>query len=359
VRLLFAHPHTSWNGVRRGGERYLDDLVTHAVAAGHEVRVATATPGTPRRYRRAGARVDELAVPAGHGADEAFGAAVEGLLRAEPCDVVHALEAPAALGAAAAGVPAVLSVLGLPRSPWLAARPSYRAQLAAAGRGAAVVCALGPTAARAVAEATGIEVVVLPPGVRTAAFPLDRRPRDGRTVLFAGAVVEPRKRFADLVAALADVPAAALVVAGPGDPGPALRRVPAVAARTTVLPVQDRDELPALYAAAAVTAVPSVDEAFGLVAVESLACGTPVLAAPGSGPEEIIGGAPVGSVGVVTDDLAAGLRDLLERPRDPQACRDRAQRYDWARIGPEHEAVWRRARERAADRPAPALPSSS
>jgi glycosyltransferase involved in cell wall biosynthesis len=339
VRLLFAHPHTSWNGIRRGGERYLDDLVTHAVAAGHEVRVATATGGTPRRYHRAGAVVDELAVPAGHGADEAFGDAVERLLRVEPCDVVHALEAPAALGAAAAGVSAVLSVLGLPRGAWLASRPSYRAQLAAVGR-AAVVCALGPAAARAVADVTGTEVMVLPPGVRTAAFPLNRRPRDGRTVLFAGAVGEPRKRFADLVAAVEEVPAANLVVAGPGDPWPVLRDAPAVAARTTVLPVDDRDELPAIYAAAAATAVPSLDEAFGLVAVESLACGTPVLAAPGSGPEEIVGNA---LVGVVTDDLTAGLRDLLARPRDPKACRDRARRYDWARIGPEHEAVWQRA----------------
>ncbi len=135
------------------------------------------------------------------------------------------------------------------------------------------------------------------------------------------------------------------MVAGPDGPWPVLDGAPAVAARTTVLPVQDHDTLPALYASAAVTAVPSVDEAFGLVAVESLACGTPVLAAPGSGPEEIVGGAPVG---VVTEDLAAGLRDLLEHPRDPGACRDRARRYDWARIGPEHEAVWRRARGRAA-----------
>jgi glycosyltransferase involved in cell wall biosynthesis len=274
VRLLFAHPYTAWNGVRRGGERDLDDLVTHAVAAGHEVRVATATRGTPRQYHRAGAVVAELAVPAGHGADEAFGEAVERLLRVEPCDVVHALEAPAALGAAAAGVSAVLSVLGLPRSTWLASRPSYRVQLAAVGRDA-VVCALGPAAARAVADVTGTEVMVLPPGIRTAAFPLNRRPRDGRTVLFAGAVGESRKRFADLVAALEEVPAD-LVVGGPGDPWPVLRDAPAVAARTRVLPVDDRDELPAIYAAAAVTAVPSLDEAFGLVAVESLA-GSPIL----------------------------------------------------------------------------------
>lgn len=343
MRLLFAHPYTSWNGVRRGGERYLDGLIAYALAAGHEVRVATTTRGTSRRYHRAGARVDELAVADGRGADEAFGEAVERLLRAEPCDVVQALEAPAALGAAAAGVPTVLSVLGLPRGEWLAARPSYRAQLAAAGR-AALVCACGPTAARAVADVTGTEVPVLPPGFRTAAFPLDRRPRDRRTVLFAGAVGEARKRFADLVAALADVPAAELVVAGPDDPWPVLDRAPDVAARTTVLPLQDHDTLPALYASAAVTAVPSVDEAFGLVAVESLACGTPVLAAPGSGPEEIIAGAPVG---LVTEDLPAGLRDLLAHPRDPEACRARARRYDWARIGPEHEAVWQRARGRA------------
>jgi hypothetical protein len=80
-----------------------------------------------------------------------------------------------------------------------------------------------------------------------------------------------------------------------------------------------------------------------------------VLAVPGSGPEEIIGNAPVG---VVTGDLAAGLGDLLARPRDPEACRDRARRYDWARIGPEHEAVWQRAlaRRRTTGRQAGSAP---
>ncbi len=77
------------------------------------------------------------------------------------------------------------------------------------------------------------------------------------------------------------------MVAGPDGPWPVLDGAPAVAARTTVLPVQDHDTLPALYASAAVTAVPSVDEAFGLVAVESLACGTQVLAAPAAEHEAV------------------------------------------------------------------------
>ena len=342
MRLLLAHPYTSWTGVHRGGERYLDDLVAWAAGAGHDVHVATVRRSGRAEDEHAGARVHELDVAPGPGADERFGTAVEALLARSRrsgggrFDLVHALEAPAALGAAAAGVPVVFSVLGLPRGEWLARRPSYRRQLQEAAAAVDVLCGLTRAAADAVAAVTGTEVAVLPPGVRTAAFPLDPAPRDGRTVLFVGAD-EPRKRFAELVAALEDVPGARLVAVGPKDPEPVLRRHPAVAGRVTVLTLDDPTRLPELYARAAVTAVPAVDEAFGLVVVESLACGTPVLAAPGSGPAEILGDAPVGRV---TDDLAAGLRDLLARSHDPATCRAHALAWDWASVGPAHDDVW-------------------
>jgi glycosyltransferase involved in cell wall biosynthesis len=51
--------------------------------------------------------------------------------------------------------------------------------------------------------------------------------------------------------------------------------------------------LRALYRAAAVALVPSLAEGFGLVAVEAMACGTPVLAANGSALPETTGGAAV------------------------------------------------------------------
>lgn len=52
-----------------------------------------------------------------------------------------------------------------------------------------------------------------------------------------------------------------------------------VADRIHFLPPQTGDDLPALYRAADLVAVPSHNESFGLVALEAQACGTPVLAA--------------------------------------------------------------------------------
>ncbi|MGC4787116.1 D-inositol-3-phosphate glycosyltransferase [Micromonospora sp. DT178] len=49
--------------------------------------------------------------------------------------------------------------------------------------------------------------------------------------------------------------------------------------RVCFLPPQTGDDLPALYRAADLVAVPSYNESFGLVALEAQACGTPVVAA--------------------------------------------------------------------------------
>ncbi|MEH0969591.1 D-inositol-3-phosphate glycosyltransferase [Micromonospora sp. CPCC 205546] len=52
-----------------------------------------------------------------------------------------------------------------------------------------------------------------------------------------------------------------------------------VADRVRFLPPQTGDDLPALYRAADLVAVPSYNESFGLVALEAQACGTPVVSA--------------------------------------------------------------------------------
>src|SRR5207248_5386227 len=51
-----------------------------------------------------------------------------------------------------------------------------------------------------------------------------------------------------------------------------------VADRTTFVGAVAHDRLPLYYSAADVSVMPSSYESFGLVAVESLACGTPVVA---------------------------------------------------------------------------------
>ena len=80
------------------------------------------------------------------------------------------------------------------------------------------------------------------------------------------------------------------------------------------------------YAGADVFVFPSMTDTFGLVLLESLACGTPIAAYPVTGPVDILQGAPAG-VGVLDADLrAAALRALHG---DRAACRRHAEGFSW------------------------------
>jgi glycosyltransferase involved in cell wall biosynthesis len=87
-----------------------------------------------------------------------------------------------------------------------------------------------------------------------------------------------------------------------------------------------RDELARVYAAADVFVMPSQSETFGLVMLESMACGTPVAAYPVEGPLEVVGAPARG--GVLDEDLAAGWYRALALPR--HEARARAMDFSWA-----------------------------
>jgi len=137
-----------------------------------------------------------------------------------------------------------------------------------------------------------------PTGDRDAAVAAARRrlglPARGYVVAFVGRI-QPLKAPDVLVRAAAALrdrnPALAeqltVVICG-GPSGSGLDRPTAlielaaslgILDRVTFLPPQTGDDLPALYRAADLVAVPSHNESFGLVALEAQACGTPVLAA--------------------------------------------------------------------------------
>jgi glycosyltransferase involved in cell wall biosynthesis len=86
-------------------------------------------------------------------------------------------------------------------------------------------------------------------------------------------------------------------------------------------------DLSRAYAGADVMVFPSLTDTFGLVILESLACGTPVAAFPVTGPKDVLsaGGAAVG--GVSADLRAAALAALANGDR--VACRNYAETFSW------------------------------
>ena len=94
------------------------------------------------------------------------------------------------------------------------------------------------------------------------------------------------------------------------------------------------EELPYYYSAADVCVIPSHYESFGLVALEALACGTPVIASDVGSLAEII---VPGKTGYIVEDiperLAEKIAAFLFRPKpDGEQIRASISRYSWENI---------------------------
>lgn len=193
---------------------------------------------------------------------------------------------------------------------------------------------------------------VIPAGVDTERFHPDgpAEAKNGRArILTAGRLVE-RKGYDTAIGAMRRVPRAELVIAG--GPGadrlardPEYRRLLRIAERHGVadrihfLGSVDHDRMPSLIRSADVVACVPWYEPFGIVPLEAMACGVPVVAsAVGGFLDTVVDGATGRHVPPRRPDrLAAALRDLLDDPfrRDGFgiAGLDRVRsRYTWDRI---------------------------
>jgi glycogen(starch) synthase len=100
----------------------------------------------------------------------------------------------------------------------------------------------------------------------------------------------------------------------------------------------DDEDLQHAYRAADLFVVPSIStEGFGLVVIESLACGTPVMVTPVAGLPESISSLDAGLIfaGTAPDQMADGMLAALEGTLalpTPAACRTYAESFDWSRI---------------------------
>jgi len=147
-----------------------------------------------------------------------------------------------------------------------------------------------------------------------------------------------------LLAALPLLPAATLVVVGGGDRRQAYEseaRAAGLASRVRFVGPVSEAELPCHFALADVVSVPSITrgEAFGLVIVEAMATGKPVVASRLPGVRSVVDDGTTGLLAEPGDaaDLAAKLRVALDDPilARRMGARGRQkveERYDWRRI---------------------------
>ncbi len=165
-------------------------------------------------------------------------------------------------------------------------------------------------------------------------------------------------------ARLGDLDARLLVVGGQPGTSPESREIARLQHLVAKLGIEDRtgfvgavahEQLPLYYSAADVTVMPSSYESFGLVAVESLACGTPVVATRVGGLTSIVHDGETGLLVPWRDAqmFAESLRRVLEdtdlRRRLAANARESVLGYGWDRIADEHLALYEDLR--AASRP--------
>ena len=174
-------------------------------------------------------------------------------------------------------------------------------------------------------------------------------------VLFVGRISEQKGIFQLLEAAraLPDEVSLVLCASSPDTPELAARLQAAVAGRPRVqwinamLPVS---EVVQLYSHAAVFACPSIYEPFGLINLEAMACGTPVVASRVGGiPEVVVDGetgwlVPPGDPAALAEALRVSLADPTRARRMGEAGRRRVEaHFSWDRIAEHTLAVYRDA----------------
>ncbi|MFI5046373.1 MAG: glycosyltransferase family 4 protein [Acidimicrobiia bacterium] len=243
---------------------------------------------------------------------------------------------------------------------------------AAVARAAVCVCVSRSTAERLavlVPEKAGAprDVVVVPHGVDHARFRpepdagpdlacLDRIGVRPPYVAFLG-TIEPRKDVPSLVRAFTRVaaadPALTLVLAGgqgwDGGAVDAAVDASGVAPRVSRPGYVDDRVVPALLRRAAAVVYPSLEEGFGLTALEALACGAPLVTTSGSSIEEFVGSAAILVQPGDVDALATGIARALDpevggelRRRGPM----QAAPYTWEAAAVAHLDAYRRAASR-------------
>ena len=208
-------------------------------------------------------------------------------------------------------------------------------------RRADCVIVLSRSFAQLLTDQYGIDpakIVLIAPGVDSDKFCADNRVETEPFVLCVRRLV-PRMGVDILLRAWSEVHSnTRLVIAGDGAARASLQKLAVELGLTEHVSFLGRvtdEQLAKLYASAILTVVPTLDlEGFGLVVLESLASGTPVVATAVQGLEEVL--KPFSPELLVMPGVEVELREVLsqalgapEELPSRNECREYAMRYSW------------------------------
>ncbi len=346
MRIALTHAFC-WPEVRRGAERFLPSLAAALARRGHEV-VHYSSAWDFGREADAGVETVKLRRvfrdPVRH--EAYFGRRVFPHLLRGRFDAVHSLGRHDALASVRAARlhsarRTLITDLGLPNpNSW-----SYvgRREVRVVDKvvsGIDVYSGMSVCAVEYLAEHYGRrDGVVVPGGVDLSAFAPAAERAPSPAILFSGAIAERRKGVPVLLEALPLIaqsePEVELWLSGPGDPGEFLSEAPAAARdRTRMLGLGAEGAQHERYGRAWLTCLPSTKDSFGMALVESLACGTPIVATTDSAPKELVQPGVTGALCEPNDprSLAEACLRGFGLARDAaivDACRSSALGYDW------------------------------
>jgi glycosyltransferase involved in cell wall biosynthesis len=193
------------------------------------------------------------------------------------------------------------------------------------------LAALGVAADRMTVLRNGVDLRQFAPADRAAARAA--LGLTGPTLLAVGSLI-PRKGHDLTIAALAALPAWHLLIAGEGPERGALLSLAArlgVSDRVRLLGAWPHGSLAALYNAADISVLASAREGLANVLLESMACGTPVVASPIAGNDEAVQMPAAGLIASARTPaaIADAIRTLFANMPDRAATRAYATGFGW------------------------------
>jgi phosphatidylinositol alpha-mannosyltransferase len=208
--------------------------------------------------------------------------------------------------------------------------------------------AVSVAARRTLVEHLGGDAVLIPNGVSMATFadvePFPGWPGDGGALGFLGRFDEARKGLPVLLRAFEKLapsrPGLRLLIAGPGDQDEVRRSLPPeLVDRVVMLGLVSDDDKGRMLRSVDVYVAPNTGgESFGIVLLEAMAVGTPVLASDLDAFSAVLDGGRSGRLFATgdSDDLAAKAGELLDDPAARAALiplgKATARSYDWSTV---------------------------